>query len=233
MTTLSIITICQDEETPIKWFLDCCKKTHERLGDSLREVIIIDGGSVDKTLNVISENIGNLPLIVIGHPFDSWGKQRNRALECCSGDYVFSPDAYMSWTNNLADVILNGNVNNNTFWNLQLYFRVLDFHHYSTIDSTGASMRLFRRGPKFITEFHESLEGQPKTPSLLPNIYLFENCLLLNDEELLNRGKRLQKFQKELSDAGAGPGAANRYVIAKQTGLNHAAHIPDSIIGLL
>ncbi len=231
--TWSIITICQDEETTIRWFLDCCITAYNKFPRNLKEVVIVDGGSKDNTTEVIKEYMNSLPLILIEHPFDSWGQQRNKALDLCTGDYIFGPDADMTWTSNLADEFDIGHFNGQDFWNLHVYYTAQDRHHYSVIDSNGASLRMWKRGPRFVTNFHERLEGQPVTPSLCQSVYLFENSLLLSEKELLNRGERLQKYQQPLIDAGAGPGSCDRYVTAQNTALKDFKKLPDNIMSIL
>lgn len=231
--TLSVITICQDEETTIRWFLECCVVLKEKLKESLTEIVIVDGGSIDTTIAVIEEFRDKLPLIVFTYPFDTWGKQRNRALEKCTGDLIFSPDADMTWTNNLGDCVKGGKFNLSDFWNLQVRFTVQDRHHFSSADGVGGSLRIWKRGPVFITDFHERLHHQPVSPPVMPDVHIFENSLLLTDEQLLNRGKRLQKYAVELKANGNGPGPEDRYVDAKRTALQHALQLPDNLIGML
>ncbi len=233
MNTLSVITICQDEETTIRWLLECCLILKEKLNENLKEIVIVDGGSKDKTLSVIKEFESSLPLILIQHPFDSWGKQRNRALERCTGDFIFSPDADMTWTNNLGLYIKEGRFDSNSYWNLLVRFTSFDRFHFSTVDGEGGSLRLWKRGPKYVTDFHEKLENQPSSPSVMSNVYLFENCLLLNDEQLLNRGKRLQPYASILEASGGGPGGERRYIEAKERALKSYLRLPDNIIELL
>jgi len=231
--TLSICTICQDEETTISWLLDCCVTAYAKLKNNLKEVIIVDGGSVDNTVKVIESYRDKLPLVLIQHPFDTWGEQRNRYIEYASGEFIFGPDADMTWTHNLADAFLAGQFNNTLFWNFHLYSCAQDRHHYSISNSNGATMRLWKNGPRFVTNFHERLEGQHECPALCQNVFLFENSLLLTEAQLLNRGTRLQPFQQQLQNAGIGPGDPDRYIRAQKEAAINLAKLPESIISLL
>jgi hypothetical protein len=231
MPTLSIVTITLNEETTLPWLLNCCKIVKYHLKEDLKEIVIADGGSIDGTLRVIEEYSKDLPIVLIEHPFDTWGEQRNRTLSACTGDYIFGPDADMTWTKDFAPNFESGAFNSCDFWNLPVYFTIQNRYHYFEASSHGASLRLWKRGPRFTTNFHERLEGQPVCPPCAPvSPIIFENSLLLSDEALLDRGKRLQKFTQQLSASGCGPGGETRYVDAKNNALKSAQELPADIL---
>jgi glycosyltransferase involved in cell wall biosynthesis len=225
MSTLSICTICQDESEVIEEFLNCCVYTKAVLQQDLKEVVIVDGGSKDNTLGIIKRYGEEIPLVLIENLFDTFGKQKNRALEKVTGDYIFFPDADMSWTKNFAEVFKAGYYDRAPMWDFHMFFTAKDKYHYFRNWPRGVNMRLWRRGPIFATEFHEKLQGQHSGLPVCQCITIFENSMRQSDEALLNRGRRYQKFQAQMEAAGGGPGSETRYL--------NAAHVPDDEIALL
>lgn len=222
MNTLSIICICQDEEELLPEFFESCINTYERLGEDFKEVVIVDGGSKDSSVDIIKwyQKATTMPIILIEHPFDTFGQQKNRAIEKTTGDYVFGPDADMTWTNNFVDWLKQGHFIHSPMWDFILYFTVRDKFHYFKNWPLGPNMRLWRNGLKFVSNFHEKLEGQIPGLPVVPGVYIFENSCRQSDRALLNRGERYQKFVAQMTQAGMGPGDSKRYF--------DAAHVPDS-----
>ncbi len=232
MSTLSICIIAQDEAEVIPWTLNCCLHTYSVLGDLLKEVVVVDGGSKDKTVDVVNSYIGRLPLVLLQHPFDSFGKQKNRALEIASVDYIFAPDADMTWTTNFPNVFSSGYYDKASMWDFRMLFTADDAYHFFDWPR-GVNMRLWRRGPTFRTEYHEKLEGQTQGLPVCPYVFLFENSIRQSDEALLNRGRRYQKFAKQMEAEGGGPGPENRYVDAKHSPANMKLPIDNELRKLI
>lgn len=129
-SSLSIITICQDEQDIIGWMLDCCVHDFQVLGKQLHEVVVVDGGSKDGTVEIVKSYSDKLPLVLLEYPFDTFGDQKNRALERCTGDFIFAPDSDMTWTTNFAQMFLDGIYEEHPFWDFRLFFTVDDGLHY-------------------------------------------------------------------------------------------------------
>jgi glycosyltransferase involved in cell wall biosynthesis len=231
--TLSISTIALNEETTLPWFFDCCCIVKDYLKDDLKEVVIADGGSTDNTLSVIEQYKNKLPLISIQYPFDTFGQQKNRTLDLCTGDYIFCLDSDMTWTNDFAPRFQSGAFNSASFWDFRRFYTISDKHHYIAQDSTGVTMRLFKRGPKFVRYFHEMLAGQPMPSPLDNTTVIFDNCLLIPDAALLDRGKRMCKFSEQLVAAGIGPGLETRYLDWKNKNINNVSELPKNILNLI
>ena len=85
MTTISVCLICLNEEEFIKPCIESVKDADE--------IIVVDGGSTDKTLEIIDAL--NLPNLTVYHRKweMNWGAQRNYALSKATGDFVFQIDA--------------------------------------------------------------------------------------------------------------------------------------------
>jgi len=224
MSTLSIATIVQDEEIPIKWYLECCKHTFSIMKDNLKEIVLVDGGSQDNTVNIIKEYQKELPIILLERKWDYTANQQNFGLEHCTGDYVFTPDADMTWTNNLSDIFLSNYFDRAKYWDFMLLFTVKDAYHYFKKWPIGPNMRMHKRGPKWQRKYHVTLEGQTQGIPVCKDVVIFENsCRIKDDKALLWRGERRQVCRKDMEDEGAGPGPSDRFYLA--------AHSSDSEIG--
>jgi len=232
MSSLSIISICQDEAEVIGWFLECCLHTDSILGDLLKEIVIVDGGSKDNTVSIIQQYQKKCPKIQLHeHPFDSFGSQKNRALEHTTGDYIFAPDTDMTWTMNFPTVFKSGYYESANLWDFRMLFTADDGYHYFNW-TLGVNMRLWKSGFKFVTGFHEKLDGQIHAGGLpvCQHVWLFENSFRQSDEALWNRGRRYQKFTKQMTEAGGGPGSEDRYINAKlHTPSSQKLEIPQII----
>ena len=233
MPSLSICTICQDEEEVIKWMLESCKYVNEQIPDLLKEVVINDGGSRDSTVDIINSYKDYIPLTLIEHPFDNFGQQKNRCLEKCSGEFIFFPDADMSWTSNFSNMFKTNYLLSNNMWDMMLYFTVRDGIHYFKNWPLGPSMRVWKRGPKYSTNFHEKLEGQYPGLPICRDVFVFENSMRQSDKALLNRGERYQRFIKEMQEEGGGPGPVDKYLKAAHVGDEEVALLPDHIRKLI
>src|SRR5580704_1048789 len=66
------------------------------------EVVLVDSGSTDGTPEIAS----GLGARVVQVPFDGFGELRNRAVEACRHDWIFSLDADERCTRPVRDEIL-------------------------------------------------------------------------------------------------------------------------------
>ena len=89
-TTLSAAIITLNEEQALPGLL-------QRL-DWVDEIVVVDGGSRDATVQIARSSGCRVTV----HPFDSYARQRNRALDLARGDWVFSIDADERPTPSLA-----------------------------------------------------------------------------------------------------------------------------------
>lgn len=233
MPTLSICSICQDEEDVIPFFLNCCKYIYQQLGDDLHEVIVVDGGSKDKTKDILVSYLNELPLVILERPFDTFGQQKNYAMESAEGDFILGLDTDMTISKNFTDLFKSGHFNNGNFWDFIILFTGIDAYHYYHKWEKYPNMRMWKRGPKFVTNFHEKLEGQRHNTHACDFVYVFEHSIRGSDEALLNRGRRYQKFTKEMEAEGRGPGHPDRYISAKHCANEDIALIPPHISSLI
>ena len=228
MTTVDVACICQDEEEVIGWMLRAC----EALLPNLENVVIVDGGSRDNTLDVIASWRDRLPIRLFRHPFDNFAAQKNRALEHCTADWIVLADADMTWGSNLVWELERTDINQldkATCIDVPLFYTVIDAHHYRNDLEIGGSVRIVRNvGCRYVQPVHEYLvwpgEEDPKDieviyefPKRRPDwesinssprlraygqIPFFEHTWRKSDEGLRNKVRRYRQFASKSARAG-------------------------------
>ena len=95
---ISIIVPCYNEENTI---LDILNKL-SLIKNSIRdvEVIVIDDGSIDKTNSILNENKNLYNFIIRNSTNRGKGYSVKKALEICSGEYIFFQDADLEYDPN-------------------------------------------------------------------------------------------------------------------------------------
>jgi glycosyltransferase involved in cell wall biosynthesis len=82
MAKISVLLICQNSENTIKRTLDSCRE--------FDEVVVVDGGSTDKTKEIV-ESYSNTKFI--HNPWPGFIAQRNFSIEQASHDWCFMIDS--------------------------------------------------------------------------------------------------------------------------------------------
>src|SRR5215211_5243953 len=95
MHKISACVITYNDEHTVAWSVGSVQWAHE--------VVVVDTGSTDRTIE-IAERLG--ARVVPTAPFAGFGEMRNRALEHCTHDWVFSVDADEHCTRPLQDEIM-------------------------------------------------------------------------------------------------------------------------------
>ncbi len=111
-TKISIILITKNEEKNIK----ICLESLLLLG--AQEIIIVDNGSTDNTLNIIKNiadnNIGINIQTYIHSDWQGFGYQKNTALSYTANDYILSIDAdevvSLELCQSIQDICINNNL---------------------------------------------------------------------------------------------------------------------------
>lgn len=224
---LSVNIVCQDEAETLPYTLYCIEQV---LKPYLSEVVIVDGGSRDDTINVIEEWRRRLPIVFLYHVFDAPGKQKNRGLERCTGKWVLGVDADMTFTRNLGDLLASGHFDSHEVWDFLMYYTVIDEYH-AFEPSRGTTTRLWQNKFRFERDFHESITSESK--KVCKEAWMFENSHLQTRGALRNRGERWQPFAARLKAVGPGPGGPARYVMAEQWGRVNGIPLPDEVAALV
>ena len=99
---ISLILTVMDEADSLPGLLDSISaQTH-----APDEIVIVDGGSTDATLDILRANARRLPLNIISQPGANISQGRNAAIRASTGDIICSTDAGVrldaSWVEDLA-----------------------------------------------------------------------------------------------------------------------------------
>ncbi len=86
---VSLIVTTKNEAASLPRLLDSIA-TQTRLPD---EVVVVDGGSDDATLEILEANRQRLPLTIMSRPGTNISQGRNAAIRAASGDIICSTDA--------------------------------------------------------------------------------------------------------------------------------------------
>ena len=217
--SVDVAVIVQDEEEIIHLLLRACETLHPYL----RSVVIVDGGSKDGTIDVIDSWRDRLPIDLVGHPFDNFCYQRNRALERCTADFIIKGDADLTWSANLKDKLPSLKNDPATFFDCLVYFCVIDAYH-SWRSAPGYATVLWKNvGARYVRPIHEYLvwpgDENPKDRlsmvrhdwesirhsgrlRCINDTPFFDNSLRKSNEALRNRAKRYARWGKLSGEAG-------------------------------
>lgn len=238
MREISVACAFKNEEECLPWLMNAIDSMEELV----KEVVFVDDESTDNSIQLINEwkKETPYPVIVITNPLEAYNKQKNIALDRCTGKWVLFVDADMTWTTNFAQLYKDGYFNSKLIWDFPLYYTIIDKYHYSVDKNTGgATTRFFRgdRGFRYQWEVHEHImfpedvvgldyskeedrkEGfelthKPDVIGFCNAVKFFENSMLLSDEALLARGERRMRWQQKSGERGI-PFAKDTYLIAK------------------
>lgn len=155
MTTLSVCYIVLDEAE----FIEASIKS---VIDFVDEVVIVDGGSTDGTLEII-DSFKNKKIKVIHQKWNNdFGIQRNNALAYATGDYVLQLDSDEILADNgfLLKEIIEKNPNIDVFDIEYIHF-IRDLGHIdATVPVHIGVNRLFKRqGTAYTRHLHELAEN--------------------------------------------------------------------------
>jgi glycosyltransferase involved in cell wall biosynthesis len=120
------------------------------------EIVLVDGGSQDKTVE-LARAAG---CRVLEHPFDTYARQRNRALDLARGDWILSIDADERPTSQLVDEIRDAiSADRCHAFRLPIRSRIFGRRMRYSGTQDDRPIRLFRRGMACWTgDVHEVLQ---------------------------------------------------------------------------
>ncbi len=120
------------------------------------EIVVVDGGSQDKTVD-FARAAG---CRVLEHPFDTYARQRNRALDLARGDWILSIDADERPTPQLVDEIRRKIAAARCdAYRVPIRSRIFGRRMRYSGTQDDRPIRLFRRGqPRWTGDVHEVLQ---------------------------------------------------------------------------
>ena len=207
--TVSVAMIVLNEQD----LLPFCFRAIETLIPLVKEVSIVDGGSTDRTWQIIMEEQTMLPIKARRNPMpDSFAEQRNLALEGCTGDWILHMDADETFTSNLGPLIEAGSLDGNDVWDFPKYYTIQDEYHCWAPSGNGVCTRLFKNiGFRYERDIHEYIvyPGQTGWESIHSGaigvasiVTFFDHTHLKSDAGILDKGTRYQRFRERSGKCG-------------------------------
>lgn len=223
--SLSILLIVLNEENMIKQWLD-----HIKIFQPF-EVVIVDGGSTDRTKDLIKEHGSQYNLIE--HPMGhSFAEQRNIAKQHCHGDWVLALDADETLSSNspeiIAKIIQDQGAIAFSFPRVALF---PDQDHFIGHKNGDLQLRLYRNLAQisYIYDVHErpAYKGKPIHPGFFRTDQGWKWCKIKQEIKMLHwghlkpeadlraRGARWQKFRAGSQARGLSVGEPDSFVLKK------------------
>lgn len=143
---ISAAIIAQDEE-------DYIERAILNVKDHVDEIIIVDGGSTDRTIS-ICESYG---CKVYHRPFDlHFANQRNYALSLCSNDWVLTLDADEYYSDySLASLPSLINLDNIGMYKFTMISQIQHPDNLETVDTTKAARLINKNRGTWVDRIHE------------------------------------------------------------------------------
>lgn len=193
LVKISGYIITKNNEQSLQWALESVYK-------QLDEIIIVDSGSTDRTLEIASQYTDKIYI----NEFKDFADQRNNAIRRCSGDWIFTMDAdevmgenfpqLFNFLNNKCSTILVPRYNLVSLDPLAFILKP----HYSDWQA-----RIFRNSEEIHYDskhkvHHQLLNGRPRFK--LPFVNIFHLHWLMYG--YLDRKKRVEQYEKIDADSG-------------------------------
>ena len=137
---ISAFVICHNEEAYIE---ACIRSLH-----MCAEVVVVDSGSTDETLNILERLKGEgFPIVLLQEKWRGFGGQKQFALDQCSQDWCFSIDSDERISLRLAAALPNLLTDPAvTGWKITRYDYLLGYGFAPPASHERFHNRLFRRG---------------------------------------------------------------------------------------
>ncbi len=106
MTTVSVVIICYNQERYIREAIESVLNQSAKA--AIREIVVVDDGSRDKSAQIISEMASHNTKIRLVQQANSGGcaAPRNAGIPFCTGDYIGLLDGDDLWTPDKVEVML-------------------------------------------------------------------------------------------------------------------------------
>lgn len=190
---VSVATACRNEEEVLPWYF----ASLYAIRDVIEEIILVDGGSTDKTHDIINAAAAVLPVqLVIRDDFQYVTQQKNLAISMCTAPFVMTLDSDET-IDSLLPQKLSSLVNGHA-WHFTKWYTIQDRFHHARNSPGGPCHKIFRNGLgiRYNRKIHDhycipneeydggALRGSPVQPSHALHINLFDNRLRCSDDGL-------------------------------------------------
>lgn len=206
MAIIDGFAIVLNEEEMIRGMLE----SFLSLGRHLKTLSLVDNGSTDRTLKIISEYTSRMNIIIQNNHSDSHhGHLRTEAMKPLTAPWILYLDSDETFTSNMRAWIESNELERCDIWDFYKYSTIIDRYHY-TEGGNGPSTRLFRNLPGVY--FPQNIHTHPEHPGLkrkdmAPGVWMFDHTGCKSREALWAKGQRYQWAQ---GTVGIGP--VNEYI---------------------
>jgi len=167
-------------------------------------------------------------------------------IDRATGDFIISIDADMSFTGNMRWKLERNEFDGCDVWDYKIYVCKPDVYHYDKQTASGfnwTTRMLKNSGVRYIGEAHEQperylAESKTSVPTrrsgdfpqkgYCSDVWLFELSPLSPDDVLRERGRRLERFRKEMTNRGIPPPHPDRYINFKHSG-SEVIEVPQDV----
>ncbi len=192
---ISVVTACLNEEEMLPIYFASLSKLPK---DKLREVIIVDGGSTDKTHAIIDKAAKSLPIrLIVKNNLKYVARQKNYGIALASGRYILPLDADET-IDSLLIQKLEQLPPSSIAWQFMKWYTIQDVNHYAQNHKGFPCHKIFQNGHEirynrkihdhFVfpeSEYDEgAIKGKQVPLGVALNIHVFDNRLLSSDEGL-------------------------------------------------
>lgn len=195
------------------------------------EMVIVDGGSKDHTLEIINSHRDKLNIKLFQRPMgDSFSEQRNFAKSHCRGDWILAIDADETLTDNSFNIIPKLMTDHSTLaFSFPRVILFPDNQHFLGHPNGDLQLRLFRNLPEieYVHKVHErpAYKGKVIHPGLILTRQGLKWCRIKKEIKilhwgyiksktaLLEKGRRWQAFKKESAKMGEIIGGEDSFIL--------------------
>ncbi|MFA5394966.1 MAG: glycosyltransferase [Methanogenium sp.] len=192
---ISVVTACLNEEEMLPIYFASLSKLPK---DKLKEIIIIDGGSNDKTIPIIEKASKSLPIkLIVRSDIPYVAQQKNVGIALATGKFVLPLDADETIDSLLTEK-LEKLPSYSIAWQFRKWYTIQDVNHHALNHKGFPCHKIFQngRGIRYNRKIHDhfifpsseydggALRGEMVPLGVALNIHVFDNRLLSSDEGL-------------------------------------------------
>lgn len=199
MISAFLLTLNEEEMLPY------CLESFASIADQLDVLSVIDNGSSDATIDILLSFKDRIPMVWERDTRDSHhGRLRTKAIEKCHAPWIFYMDSDESFTNNMRDWLVSGQMEEADVWDWYKYSTIVDRFH--TVEGgNGPSTRMFRNLPG--VHFPQNVHTEPTVAGLnrkrcVQGVWMFDHTACKSPEALAAKGWR---YQVHMGTIGIGP----------------------------